>query len=163
MSPSTDAVQALAARFAAFNQQLITFVAECSPADWRKVTQAEKWTIGVTAHHIGATHYPLLDWVQMFVQGRPLPPVTMAMIDELNRQHAEAHVNCTPAEVLEILHRDGAKALAYFQTITDADLARPGYFPPFANELSTGQLFSAVFIDYAQQHLDSMQATAQAK
>lgn len=162
MTPSTTAVHALAERFAAFNQQLITFVEQCSPNDWRKVTQAEKWAVGVTAHHIGATHYPLLDWVQMFVEGRPLPPITMAMVDELNRQHAETHADCTPAEVLEILKRDGDKALAYLQTISDSDLERVGYFPPFAVDLSAGQLFSAVFIDYAQQHLDSMKATVQA-
>ncbi len=76
-------VQALAARFAAFNPQLIDFVAQCGKDDWRKVTKAEGWSVGVTAHHIGATHYPLIEWVQMFVEGRPLPPVTMAMVDEM--------------------------------------------------------------------------------
>ena len=162
MNPNNPAVQALAERFGAFNQHLIAFVEQCPAADWQKVTQAEKWTLGVTAHHIGATHYPLIDWVQMFVEGRPLPPVTMAMVDESNRQHAEAHANCTPDEVLEILRRDADKALAYLATLNDADLERVGFFPPFATELSTGQLFSAVFIDYAQQHLDSMQATVQA-
>lgn len=161
MSTSTTAVHALAARFADFNQHLITFVEQCSPADWRKVTQAEKWAVGVTAHHIGATHYPLIDWVQMFVEGRPLPPITMAMVDELNRQHAETHANCTPAEVLEILQRDGDKALAYLSTLTDTDLERQGHFPIFGVDLSAGQLFSALFIDYAQQHLESMNVTVQ--
>lgn len=162
MNPNNPTVQALAERFGAFNQQLITFVEQCPVDDWQKVTQAEKWSVGVTAHHVGATHYPLIDWVQMFVEGRPLPPVTMAMVDELNRQHAETHANCTPAEVLEILRRDGDKALAYLNTITDTDLERQGYFPPFGVDLSAGQLFTAVFIDYAQQHLESMQTTVQA-
>ena len=125
METNNRNVQALAARFAAFNQQLIDFVAQCPADDWRKVTKAEGWSVGVTAHHIGATHYPLLEWVQMFVEGRPLPPVTMAMVDEMNRQHAEAHANCTPAEVLEILRRDSNQALAYLQTINDTDLERP--------------------------------------
>ena len=162
METNNRNVQALAARFAAFNQQLIDFVAQCPADDWRKVTKAEGWSVGVTAHHIGATHYPLLEWVQMFVEGRPLPPVTMARVDEMNRQHAEAHANCTPAEVLEILRRDSNQALAYLQTINDTDLERQGYFPVFAVDLSAGQLFTAVFIDYADQHLASMKATVAA-
>lgn len=162
MNPNNPTVQALAERFAAFNQQLMTFVEQCPVDDWQKVTQAEKWSVGVTAHHVGATHYPLIDWVQMFVEGRPLPPVTMAMVDESNRQHAEAHATCTPAEVLEILRRDGDKAITYLLTLADADLDRIGYFPVFETNLSAGQLFAAVFIDYAQQHLESMQATVQA-
>lgn len=162
MNQHNAAVYALAERFAAFNQQLIAFVEQCPAADWAKVTQAEQWTVGVTAHHIGATHYPLIDWVQMFVEGRPLPPVTMDMVNELNRQHAEANANCTPGEVLTILRRDADKALAYLTTLNDADLERQGHFPPFGVDLSAGQLFTAVFIDYAQQHLESMKATVQA-
>lgn len=162
METANSNVQALAARFAAFNQQLIDFVAQCGEADWRKVTKAEGWPVGVTAHHVGATHYPLIAWVQLMVEGQALPPVTMAIVDEMNRQHAETHTNCTPAEVLEILRRDGDQALAYLQTINDADLERQGYFPVFGVELSAGQLFAAVFIDYADQHLASMKATVQA-
>lgn len=159
MSTTTAKVQSLADRFATFNQQLITFVAQCPATDWRKITKAEGWSVGVTAHHIAATHYPLIEWVQLMVEGRPLPPVTMTMVDELNRQHAEAHINCTPEEVIELLRRDGDKARAYLLTLTDTDLARIGYFPVFATDLSAGQLFTAVFLDYAIAHLESMQAT----
>jgi uncharacterized damage-inducible protein DinB len=159
MSTTNQNVQTLAHRFQHFNQELIGFVESCSAAGWRKVTQAEGWTVGVTAHHIAATHYPLIDWVQMLVEGRSLPPVTMAMVDELNRQHAEAHTDCTPAEVINLLRRDGDKALAYLLTCTDADLEQVGYFPVFATDLTAGQLFTAVFLDYAIAHLESMQAT----
>lgn len=163
MTTPNATVQALADRFTAFNQQLIAFVAHCPPDDWRKTTKAEGWSVGVTAHHIAATHYPLIEWVQMLVEGRTLPPVTMAMVDALNRQHAEAHVNCTPAEVITLLCQDGDKALAYLVTCTDSDLERIGYFPVFATDLSAGQLFTAVFLDYAIAHLESMQATVQAQ
>lgn len=162
MSTTNQNVQTLAQRFQQFNQELIGFVENCSAADWRKVTKAEGWTVGVTAHHVAATHYPLIDWVQMLVEGRPLPPVTMAMVDEMNRQHAEAHVDCTPAEVTELLRRDGDKARAYLLTCTDADLERVGYFPVFETDLTAGQLFTAVFLDYAIAHLESMRTTVQA-
>lgn len=126
MSTINQNVQALAQRFQEFNQELITFVENCSASDWCKVTKAEGWTVGVTAHHVAATHYPLIDWVQMLVEGRTLPPVTMAMVDEMNRQHAAAHVDCTPTEVIDLLRRDGDKALAYLLTVTDADLEQVG-------------------------------------
>lgn len=159
MSPNNINVQALANRFQAFNQQLITFVTHCAAADWGKITIAEGWSVGVTAHHVAATHYPLVAWVQLLVEGRELPPVTMPMVDEMNRQHAAAHADCTPAEVIELLQRDSAKALAYLLTLTDADLDRQGYFPVFETNLTAGQLFAALFLDYAYAHLESMRAT----
>lgn len=163
MNTQNSNVQALADRFATFNQQLITFVEQCPASAWHKVTKAEGWPVGVTAHHIGATHYPLIEWVQLMVEGRALPAVTMAMVDEMNRQHAEAHVNCTPVGVIELLRKDGDKALAYLRTCSDNDLERQGYFPVFETTLSAGQLFTAVFLDYALAHLASMQATVQAQ
>lgn len=161
MSATNANVQALSDRFVTFNQQLITFVEGCTTDDWHKISQAEGWPVGVTAHHIGATHYPLIAWVQMLVEGQALPPVTMAMVDQANSQHAQAHADCTPTEVLEILRRDSDKAISYLLTISDADFERLGYFPVFATDLRAGQLFAAVFVDYANAHLESMRAAVQ--
>lgn len=156
---ASNKVQALAKRFDLFNRQLISFVEQCADADWRKVTKAEGWSVGVTAHHIGVMHYPLIEWVQLLVEGKEAPSVTMATIDEMNAQHAQANANCTPAEVIEILRSEGDKALAYLLTLGDEDLKRQGYLKVFDTTMSAGQFFTLAFIDYANDHLASMQAT----
>jgi hypothetical protein len=43
---------ALAKQFEAKAQDAMTTLERLSDADWKKVTHAEKWSVGVTAHHI---------------------------------------------------------------------------------------------------------------
>jgi len=161
MNTANSNVQSLANRFELFNRQLVTFVEQCDETDWCKLSKAEGWPVGVTAHHIGIMHYPLIEWVQMLVEGRELPALTMAMVDEMNRHHAQTHAHCTPAEVLEILRRDGDKALAYLLTLGDEDLSRQGYVKVLATTMSAGQFFAVALIDSANDHLASMKTAVQ--
>lgn len=161
MDVSTKKVQALADHFAAFNQQLIQFVETCAPEDWHKVTTAEGWRVGVTAHHVGVVHYPVLAWVQLIVEGKPTPTITMADVDQMNLQHIRDHADCTPAAVIELLRQEGDKAVAYLKTINDADLNREAYLKIFDTTMSAGQLFQVVLVDEAEKHLVSMQETVQ--
>lgn len=80
---STDNLnpQSLAHRFQDFNQRLIAFVEQCPADKWRRVTKAEGWPVGVTAHHVGAIHYPVLAWVQMiWSKARPPQPSRWPML-----------------------------------------------------------------------------------
>ena len=161
--PSTTTVSAesLADSFNARNTDLLEFVQGCSDDGWRKVTAAEGWPVGVTARHIAVAHYPVIEWVQMLVQGDPLPPVTMDTIDQINAQHAAAHQDCTQDEVVELLRANHAKVVAYLATLDDADLGRQGYLKLFETDISAAQLFSAVLIDSAAKHFSSMKETVQ--
>ena len=161
MSTENLKVQSLANHFQRFNQALIAFIETCSPADWRKVTKAEGWPVGVTAHHVGAIHYPVLAWVQMIVEGTPTLTITMADVDEMNRQHVAAQANCTPTEVIQLLQQEGDKAVAYLRTLNETALHREAYLKIFDTTMSAGQLFQAVLIDSAEEHLTSLQATVQ--
>jgi uncharacterized damage-inducible protein DinB len=160
---STDNLnpQSLAHRFQDFNQRLIAFVEQCPADKWRRVTKAEGWPVGVTAHHVGAIHYPVLAWVQMMVEGTPTPAITMADVDEMNRQHVATQADCTPTEVVQLLQQEGDKAVAYLQTLTTTALHREAYLKIFDTTMSAGQLFQAVLLDSAEEHLTSLQTTVQ--
>ena len=151
-------VQQLAVRFEAFNQELLDFVRECTDTDWSRITPAEGWPVGVTARHIGVGHYPLIEWVQMIVDEQPLPGVTMDDVNRINDQHAQEHADCTKAEVIEILDSNAAKALDYWTTLSDEDLERQGYLKLFDTEISAADLFTALLIDIANAHFESMKA-----
>lgn len=162
MQPTTAIrVDSLVESFNTLNGELVDFVQGCSDADWHKVTAAEGWPVGVTARHIAVAHYPVIEWVQMIVQGDPLPPVTMDTIDQLNAQHAAEHQDCTQSEVTELLHTNHAKVIAYLRTVSDEDLGRQGYLKLFDTDISAAQLFSAVLIDIAAEHWASMREAVQ--
>jgi hypothetical protein len=59
-----------------------------SDADWKKVTSAEKWSVGVTAHHVAGGHEGILGIVKTIASGQSIPNFTMAMLDEMNAKHA---------------------------------------------------------------------------
>jgi len=44
--------EALAKQFEAKARDAMVTLERLSDADWKKVTAAEKWSVGVTAHHI---------------------------------------------------------------------------------------------------------------
>ena len=148
----------LATRFENFNQQLLAFVQGCSDEDWQKITPAEQWPVGVTARHIGVGHYPLVGWVEMVVEGQPLPDITMDEVNQINDQHAIDHTDCSKEEVVEILENNSTMALEYLDTLSDADLEREGYLGLFDETLSAGKLFTVLLIDIADAHFQSMKA-----
>ena len=51
-----------------------------SDAEWKKVTSAEKWPVGVVAHHVALVHEGISELVQLVAKGQPLPTLTMDMI-----------------------------------------------------------------------------------
>ena len=53
-----------------------------SEADWQKVTAAEKWPVGVTAHHVAGAHEAIAGMAKTIGRGQALPHFTMAMLDE---------------------------------------------------------------------------------
>ena len=48
----SDRAKELAARFTAFNDEMISFVETCSDENWKKMCEGENWTIGLVARHV---------------------------------------------------------------------------------------------------------------
>ena len=80
----------VAGRFSTLNNDLISFVENCSDEDWKKVCPGEDWTIGVVVRHTAGAHYGLTDLAKLLAAGEPLPEISMDTIDELNAQHISA-------------------------------------------------------------------------
>ena len=54
--------EALAKQFETKAQEAAAILEKLSDADWKKVTEAEKWTVGVTAHHLASVLEPIAEW-----------------------------------------------------------------------------------------------------
>ena len=57
--------EAFAKQFEAKAQEVSSTIERLSDADWKKVTAAEKWSVGVVAHHIAGSHQGLSGVVKM--------------------------------------------------------------------------------------------------
>lgn len=159
MGPCTAGVEELARRFHTLHEDVLAFVRTCRPENWGRITAEEGWPVGVTARHIAVAHYPVIEWVQMIVQGDPLPPVTQDTLEQLDAQHAAVHGDCIQQEVAGLLRINHAKVAGYLQTIGDQDLAQRAEFSLFGREISARELFTTILIDKAGAHLVSIQAT----
>ena len=159
MATSSERVQKLLTRFEDFNGELMSFVETCSDEDWQKITSAEQWSVGIVARHIAAAHYSVIGWVKLIMADQPLPPITMKAIHQMNAEHAKEHADCTQAEVLQLLQKQGKKITNVISGLNDDTLDKKTYFDVFKVEMSIEQVIKNVIIRTPKGHFKSMNAT----
>jgi hypothetical protein len=151
--------ETLAKRFEARAADMTAVMETLTDADWKKVTMAEQWSVGVTAHHVAGAHEPIAGIVKAVASGQALPPFTMAMLDEMNAKHAREFADCTRADTLA-LHRKGvAAAAAAVRGLSDADLDRSGTVLTGMPAMTAQQAVENILINHIEEHLKSIRAT----
>lgn len=152
-------VEALAKQFEAKAAEMTATIEKLTDADWKKVTAAEKWTVGVTAHHVAQGHEVIAGLVKTVAAGQSVPNLTMAMIDDMNARHAKEHAGCTKAETLALHQKGAAAAAALVRGLSDADLDRSGVVLSGVPAMTTQQVIEGVLIGNVASHLASIKAT----
>src|SRR5580765_6710567 len=94
--------EVLAKQFETKAAEMTKAIGQLSDADWKKVTEAEKWPVGVTAHHVAGGHEPISGIVKTVAGGQSIPNFTMDMLNESNAKHAREFAGCTKAETLAL-------------------------------------------------------------
>ena len=151
----SDKSKKLADRLNSFNEQVISFVEICTETDWRKIG-VEDWPVGVTARHIGASHYTAVSAAKMILKGEKFPEMTMADITENANRHAREHAECTKSEVLDILRDKGRKIVAFAGGLDDSELDKTGYLPALGGNMTVEQFLETVVLQGANEHFQSM-------
>jgi uncharacterized damage-inducible protein DinB len=149
----------LAKQFEEKAGELTDTIDKLSDSDWKKVTAAEKWSVGVTAHHVAGSHEPIAGMAKAVASGQTLPPFTMEMLHEGNAKHAKEFAGCTKAETLALQKKRVASAAATVRGLSDAELDRTGTLLTDMPAMSVRQMIEAVLIDHVREHLDSIRAT----
>lgn len=130
-----------------------------SDADWKKVTTAEKWSVGVTAHHVAVSHELIAGIIKTIAEGQSGPNINMDVIHEMNAKHAQDHANCTKAETLAA-HKQGAAAAAtVVRGLGDVQLDRTGAVLAGIPSMSAAQLAGGLLVGHVNEHLGSIRAT----
>jgi hypothetical protein len=124
------------------------------------VTAGEKWTVDVAAHHLASALEPVSGLVAAIVSG-PRPPgsFTMAMIDEMNAQHAKEHAHCTRPETIALLRKGATAAAAVVRGLTDDQLAKRATVLTDAPPMTAEQLITSGLISHLDEHFGSIRKT----
>ena len=151
--------EALAKQFEAKATEAAALLERLSEADWKKVTEAEKWPVGVTAHHLAGSYDRVPDIAMGLASGQSFGSFTRTMLDQMNAQHAKDQAGCTKEETLA-LHRKGAtKAAAVVRGFSDEQLAKSGVLFTDAPPMSVEQLIMGALINHTDEHIGSIRKT----
>jgi PhnB protein len=152
--------EALAGQFEAKVREAEATLARLSDADWKKVTAAEKWSVGVTAHHLAGSLQPISGMITAVANGQRLEPFSMASLDAMNAQHARDFASCTKAETVELLRSGAALAAGTLRGLSDEQLARKGHVILEAPPMSAEELAQAALLRHIDEHFGSIRQTA---
>ncbi len=153
--------ETLAKQFEAKAAEVTTTLGKLSDADWKKVTAAEKWTVGVTAHHMAGAHEPISGILKTIASGQSMPHFTMDMLNESNAKHARDFAGCTKAETLALHQKGAAAAAATVRGLSDAELDRSGTVLAGVPAMSAHQVVENVLINHMTDHLGSIRKTVE--
>jgi len=152
--------ETFAKQFEAKAQEVTAALERLTDADWKKVTAAEKWPVGVVAHHIAGAHQTLSGLIKMLADGKPGPNINMDVIHAGNAKHAQEFANVSKADTL-VLHKTNATAAAAtLRSIGDAEFDRSGAVLNGVPPMSAGQLAGGLLCGHMDEHLGSIKATA---
>jgi hypothetical protein len=148
--------EALAKQFVAKVQEAVAVLERLREADWKQVTAAEHWTVGVTAHHLASAFEPVAGLVTAIASGQSRGHLTRAMLDEMNARHAQEHTNCAKAETIALFRRGAATAVAVVRGLSDDQLAKRGTVFTDVPPMTAEQLIATGLIGHIDAHLGSI-------
>ena len=153
----------LAKQFEAKAQDALATLEGLSDADWRKITAAEQWSVGVTAHHLAGALHVVPRVVHAIVAGQPLDSFRLGSIDEFNAQHAKDYANCTKAETIDLYNTGVAAAAGGIRALSDDQLAKRGTLATGMPPMTAEQVIMSGLILHIDEHFGSIRKTVAPK
>ena len=151
--------EALAKRFEDASQALADAIRRLGDAEWKKTTSAEKWTVGVVAHHMAGGHEGIAGIIKTVAGGQSISNFTMDMLHDMNAKHAQEHAKATKAETVALHKKSAAAAAAVLRGLSDTDLAKSGTVLTGMPPMSVEQVVGGILLNHIDEHLKSIRAT----
>ncbi len=155
----SERAQQLADRFRKANEELISFSTGLSRAQWRMLCPREGRTVGVVLYHIAEGHALTTEVARTVALGLPLPQGLVQNKEDVDRKNALQalqHAECTAAETVELLRRNGSAAARFVRGLTDEQLENTGSV--WGGEGSVAQLIEYVLIRHLEGHFATLRA-----
>jgi hypothetical protein len=154
--------EALAKQFETKVQEATAVLDKLSDADWKKVTSAEKWPVGVVAHHVAMGHQGIGGLIKSAASGQHKPSFGSKELDQMNAQHAKDFANVGKPETLALHKQNAASAAAIVRGLDDAALAHSAEPLTGMSAMTTEQMIKAILIGHIDEHLGSIRKTVSA-
>ena len=151
--------EAFAKQFEAKVEEATALLEKLTDADWKKTTDAEKWTVAVTAHHIARSYESATHIIKTIATGQALPHFTPQILDELNAQHAREFAGCTKPETIALHKKGAAAAAAVVRGLPDAELAKTGTVFTGMPPVSAEELVKRILLAHVGAHFGSIRKT----
>jgi hypothetical protein len=151
--------EALAKQFETKVQEATGVFDRLSDADWKKVTSAEKWSVGVVAHHVAGGHEGISGIIKTVAGGQSVQGFTMDMLHDMNAKHAKDFASVSKAETIALHKKNAATAAAIVRGLSDADLGKSGTVLTGMPPMSVEQIVNGILINHVDEHLKSVRAT----
>jgi Mycothiol maleylpyruvate isomerase N-terminal domain len=145
--------EALAKQYEAKVQEATGILEGISEADWKKTTAAEKWTVGVVAHHVAGGHEGIAGIIKTVAGGQSIPNFTLDALHEMNAKHAHEFANVGKAETIALHKKNAAAAAAVVRGLSDADLDRSGTVLSGMPAMSVEQIVTNILINHVDEHV----------
>ncbi|HME93805.1 MAG TPA: DinB family protein [Methylomirabilota bacterium] len=151
--------ESLAKQYEAKAAEMTATLNRLSDADWKKTTDAEKWSVGVTAHHVAGGHEPIAGIAKTVAAGQSIPNFTLAILNDMNAKHAKDFAGCTKAETLALHQKGAAAAAAIVRGFSDAELDASGTVMAGMPPMTTQQVVESILINHINDHMGSIRKT----
>jgi len=151
--------EGLAKQFETKADEATAAIGRLSDADWKKITPAEKWSVGVVAHHIATGHAGIAGLMKAIADGKLESPIPMDTLHAMNAKHAQDFANCTKAETIALLKQNAATAATTLRGISDADYERSGVLLQGLPAMSAADVATKILCGHVDEHLGSIRAT----
>lgn len=151
--------ESIAKKFEAKVDEATAVIEKISDADWKKITAAEQWPVGVTAHHIAVAHEIIAGIIRTLADGKPGPNIPMDALHQMNAKHAQDNAACTKSETLALHRKTAAAATSMVRGLSDAQLDQSGAVIQGAPAMTAEQLAGGLLPGHVDEHLKSIRAT----
>ena len=145
----------MAEEIADANAEFIAFVESCSDQEWRAICRAERWRVGVVAHHIAWGHERAAEWINAIRSGRPIPGSPQAH-NASNAIKATQVAGISRDEVVFLARRNAERLVAVLRSLTDEDFEQSVPFGPAGGRPLSIEGLGRSHLD---RHLASMRTT----
>ena len=157
--PANARIEGFVTQFEAKVKESVALLETLSDADWRKVTAAEKWSVGVTAHHVAGALEPIAGMVAGVATGQVPGNFTSGMLDEMNAQHAKDHAGCTRAETIALLQKGAVTGAATVRRLSDEQLTKRATVLSDVPPMSVEELIMGGLLGHIDDHFGSIRKT----
>ena len=152
--------EALAKQFEAKAQEAASVLEKLSDADWKKVTAGEKWSVGVTAHHVAGSHEAIAGMIQTIASGGKMPEgFTMDALHQMNAKHAQDFAAVSKADTIALHKKGAAAAAAVVRGLSDDQFAKSGTVIGGVPPMSAEQIVTGILINHIEDHFGSIKKT----